>query len=249
MNYPKISIITVTYNAADGLHRTLENIARSNYPDFEVIVIDGASTDDTPQVAKTFSARIDRWVSEPDGGIYDAMNKGLQLATGEYVWFINAGDTIHEPETITRMFDSHPAGADIYYGETLIRSERGEVLGLRKKRLPERMTWRDFRRGMVVCHQSILVRRTIAPLYDRTYRYAADVEWVLLALQRAASIVNTRTILSEFELGGVSTRHRKSSLKERYAIMTRYFGIPATWLAHIGFLFDALKPPCRKIRK
>jgi len=247
MNYPKVSIITVTYNAAEGLQKTLENISRSNYPDFEVIVIDGASTDETPQVTAAFSGRIDRLVSEPDNGIYDAMNKGLKLASGEYVWFINAGDEIHDPETITRLFDGRPQQADIYYGETIIRSESGEIRGLRKKKLPEKMTWRSFRRGMVVCHQSILVRREIAPPYDLKYRYAADVEWVLLALQRARTIVNTQTVLSEFVLGGASTRYRKTSLKERYRIMKQYFGTTATWLAHAGFLFDALKPKFRKI--
>jgi glycosyltransferase involved in cell wall biosynthesis len=247
MNYPKVSIITVTYNAAEGLRATLENISRSDYPNFEVIVIDGASTDGTLQVAEAFSARIDTLVSERDGGIYDAMNKGLARATGEYVWFVNAGDLIHDPETITRLFDGQPAGADIYYGETIIRSEAGDVLGLRKKKLPERLTWRSFRRGMVVCHQSILVRRAIAPAYNEAYRIAADVEWVLESLSRAGTVVNTHTVLSEFTLGGASSRHRKVALGERWRIMTARFGPFVTWLAHIGFLFDALKPPYRKI--
>ena len=248
MTYPKVSIITVTYNAAAELRKTLENISRSNYPCFEVIVIDGASSDGTGEVINEFSETIDQWVSEPDKGIYDAMNKGLRYASGEYVWFINAGDKIHRPESITRIFDDNPQEADIYYGETLIRSESGDVLGLRKKKLPENLTWRSFRRGMVVCHQSILVRREIVPEYNPAYRYAADVEWVLLSLQRARTIVNTHTILSEFVLGGVSTRHRKASLRERYAIMKKYFGIFVTSLAHLGFVFDAFKPPFRKVK-
>lgn len=248
MNYPKVSIITVTYHAADALRSTLQNISQSDYPDFEVIVIDGASPDNTAEVVHEFSGLVNYFVSEPDGGIYDAMNKGLQAATGRYVWFINAGDKIYAPESITRIFDGRVEDADIYYGETLIRSEQGEELGLRKKKLPERMTWRSFRQGMVVCHQSILVKREIAPLYDLKYRYAADVEWVLVSLQRAKTIVNTHTILSEFALGGVSTRHRKASLKERYAIMKHYFGTVRTWISHIGFVFDALKPPFRKMK-
>lgn len=248
MNYPKVSIITVTYNAADALRSTLQNISQSDYPDFEVIVIDGASPDNTGDVVNEFSGLVNYFVSEPDGGIYDAMNKGLQVATGRYVWFINAGDKIYAPESITRIFDGRAEDADIYYGETLIRSEQGEELGLRKKKLPERMTWRSFRRGMVVCHQSILIKREIAPWYDLKYRYAADVEWVLVSLQRAKTIVNTHTILSEFALGGVSTRHRKASLKERYAIMKHYFGTVRTWISHIGFVFDVLKPDYRKMK-
>lgn len=246
MKPPKVSIITVTWNAAEALRATLENLSRIGSPDFEVVVVDGASTDGTAEVLRDFARRIDRSVSEPDGGIYDAMNKGLALAAGEYVWFVNAGDTIHDPETIDRVFADRP-DADVYYGETLIRSETGEMLGLRKKKLPERMTWRDFRRGMVVCHQSILVRRALAPRYDERWRIAADVEWVLLSLQRAATIVDTRTILSEFTLGGASGRHRTTALGERYRIMRRYFGLLPTWWAHLGFIFDALKPPYRKL--
>jgi glycosyltransferase involved in cell wall biosynthesis len=250
MNYPKISIITVTYNAARALHTTLANIASSNYPAFEVIVVDGGSRDGTAGVVREYAWRIDRLVSEPDEGIYDAMNKGLALAGGEYVWFINAGDTIHDPQTITRIFDDRPAGerADIYYGETLILSPEGTIRGLRKKKLPERMTWHSFRRGMVVCHQSILVRRAIAPRYDRTYRLAADVEWVLVSLRRAATIVNTHTILSEFVEGGASTVHRKTALWERYDIMRRHFGTLRTWLSHAGFVLDALRPSYRRMK-
>ncbi|MDR0953761.1 MAG: glycosyltransferase [Rikenellaceae bacterium] len=245
MKYPKVSIITVTYNAAEALRVTLDNILRSNLPELEVLVIDGASTDHTASVVQAFGDRV-RFVSEPDSGIYEAMNKGLRGATGEYVWFINAGDLIHQPESITRIFDTAPELADIYYGETLIRSEQGQELGLRKKKLPEAKTWTNFRRGMVVCHQSILVRRTIAPQYDLKYRYAADIEWVLLALQRAQTIVNTHTILSEFVTGGTSTVHRKACLHERYAIMKHHFGtLPTTW-AHLRFLFDALKPAYRR---
>ncbi len=218
-----------------------------NYPNLEVVVIDGASTDRTAEVVKEYADRVDYFVSEPDGGIYDAMNKGLRAASGEYVWYINAGDRIHGPESITRIFNGRPADADIYYGETLIRSERGEELGLRKKKLPERMTWRSFRRGMVVCHQSILVRRAIAPKYDLRYRYAADIEWVLESLKRAERTVNPHPILSEFIEGGASTVHRRESLRERYDIMRRRFGTLPTLLAHIGFLFDALKPAYRKI--
>lgn len=248
MKYPKVSIITVTYNAAGELRKTLENIAQSNYPNFEVLVIDGGSTDHTSAVIDDFSDLIHYRVSEPDSGIYDAMNKGFRAATGEYVWYVNAGDLLHEPESITRIFENQPAHADIYYGETLIRSEQGVVLGLRKKRLPEQMSWKSFRQGMVVCHQSILVRRAIAPEYDLKYRYTADIEWVLQALKASKTIVNTHTILSEFILGGVSTTHRKESLRERYDIMKRHYGRWTTWFAHIGFVFDALKPDFRKIR-
>lgn len=249
MKYPKVSIITVTYNAAEPLRATLRNLSRSNYPNLEVVIIDGASTDKTMLVIQEFSDLINYVISEPDQGIYDAMNKGLHVASGEYVWYLNAGDFIYDPEHLTRIFDGHPAHADIYYGETLILSEQGKVLGLRKKKLPNQMTWRSFFRGMVVCHQSILVKKEIAPDYNLQYRYAADIEWVLVCLQRAQTIVNTHTILSEFVKGGVSTIYRKAGLKERYTIMVKYFGRFKTWLAHLLFAFDALKPEYRRFKE
>ena len=102
---------------------------------------------------------------------------------------------------------------------------------------------------MVVCHQSILVRREIAPFYDTGYRYAADVEWVLLALKRARTIVNTRCVLTEFVEGGASDRHRKEALKERFRIMRKYFGLLPTVAAHGLFVLDAFRPRYRKLRR
>ncbi|MFI3267105.1 MAG: glycosyltransferase family 2 protein [Rikenellaceae bacterium] len=245
---PKISIITVVYNAKDELKSTLENLKNIKYPEKEIIVIDGDSTDGTKDVIAEYALDITCFVSEPDNGIYDAMNKGLNLATGEYVWFVNAGDLVYSVDFLINTFDVQEIYADIYYGETLIISEDNKPLGLRKKRLPRKLKWQSFKKGMVVCHQSIIVKKSIAPKYDLSYKYAADVLWVLESLKRSKNIYNTNQIVSIFREGGVSSINRKESLKERFRIMTQYFGHFQTIISHIMFAFDALKPKYRKNR-
>ncbi len=248
-SHPKVSIITVVYNAAEGLDKTLTNIASIHYANKEVIVIDGASTDGTMEVIQKHLIDINILVSEPDSGLYDAMNKGLSIATGEYVWFINAADRIFDEYTLEDMFAGHEKLSDIYYGETLVTSTDGEVLGLRRKKLPQRLSWLSLRKGMVVCHQSILVRRKLAPKYDLSYRYSADVKWVIESLKRAKSIRNTKQILSVFEDGGISTKYRKESLKERFRIMVEYYGYVTTLFYHAIFALAVFTPKYRKIKK
>lgn len=258
----KVSVITVVRNAAAELERTLSNLAAldRSAAELEVIVIDGASTDGTPAVMKRYESLISYSVSEPDGGLYDAMNKGIRAATGDYLWFVNAGDTVYAPDVLTRIFGpgsplAADGPADVYYGETLVTAPDGTALGLRKKRLPRGgLTWRSLRRGMVVCHQSFIVRRAVASLYDtRRYRLAADIDWVIECLKRASSIRDTGLVLSRFTTGGISTRRRRASLRERWTIMRRHYGLAATLFAHAGFAWEMLldkllrRPPYRKI--
>lgn len=237
----KVSVITVVWNAAAELERTLENLAAldRSAAELEVVVIDGGSTDGTPEVMERFGELISYGVSERDGGLYDAMNKGIRAATGDYLWFVNAGDTVFARDVLKLVFGDGAPLADVYYGETMVVSPSGEALGLRKKRLPRGgLTWRSLRRGMVVCHQSFIVRREIAPLYDtERYRLAADIDWVIECLKRARSVADTGLVLSCFTTGGVSTRRRRESLGERWDIMVRHYGLPWTLWAHAGFVW------------
>lgn len=238
---PKISIITVVYNAKEPLEATLKNLSNLKYDNIELIIIDGGSKDGTLDVITKYSLYISTWISEPDKGLYDAMNKGLNIATGDYVWYINAGDLVHNETILNTIFMGQEQYSDVYYGETLIRNNEGEIIGLRKKRLPKRLKWQSFKRGMVVCHQSIIVKRSIAPLYDLQYRFAADIEWVMVSLKRAEKISNTFEILSEFIEGGISSNNRRESLIERFKIMKNHFGLLRTILYHILLLFNPRK--------
>jgi len=237
---PKISIITVVRNAENDLKKTLDALIAQDYPNKELIVIDGKSSDGTVQVIQQYSMNIAYWVSEKDQSLYDAMNKGMKKATGEYLWFINAGDLPYEDHTLSKIFVPTENYADIYYGETMVVDQNGEELGLRRKELPDELTWKSFKGGMVVCHQSIIVKSDIAPLYSLKYRYAADIEWVISCLKLSNDIENTHLILSKFQSGGISTRMRRNSLKERFIIMKEHFGLTSTLLSHLGFVLDAV---------
>lgn len=236
--HPVFSIITITYNASRWLEPTILNVLSQSYPDIEYIIIDGASTDGTVDIIKRYESGISSWISEPDKGLYDAMNKGLERATGDYVWFMNAGDTIYTSDTVQQivsLLQSRKRLPDIIYGETKVVGEQGKPIGMRRLKAPEKLSWKSFRMGMLVSHQSFIVKRTMAPLYDLQYRYSADVDWCIRCMKQAKVFFNTRLILSNFLEGGVSSTQRKASLKERYDIMCRYYGTISTILLHFWF--------------
>ena len=126
-----------------------------------------------------------RLVSEPDSGLYDAMNKGLKLATGDYVWFLNAGDQVYASDTVENMVDGLRGMPDVIYGGTMIIDEQQHEIGDRRLKPPEKLSWKSFRQGMVVCHQSLIVRREIAPDYNLEYRLSADIDWAIRASKEA----------------------------------------------------------------
>lgn len=239
MNHPPVfSIITVTYNAGQWLERTLLSVLNQSYPAIEYIIIDGASTDETVEIIERYASGIACWVSEPDKGLYDAMNKGLERATGDYVWFLNAGDTLHTADTVQKIATSLKKKVslpDVIYGETMIVDAGGRSLGMRRLKAPRRLTWKSFRMGMLVCHQSFIPKRAIAPPYDTAYRLTADYDWCIRCLKQAADVCNTQLILSDFLEEGLSSVHRKASLKERYEIMCRYYGKLPTLVLHGWF--------------
>ena len=192
---------------------------------------------------------ITKWISGPDDGIYDAMNKGIDLSRGEYVWFINAGDYIYSKYTLENIFNGDDMDCDIYYGDTLIIDSKSNVLGLRKKKLPKHLDWSHFKNGMVVCHQSIIIRKSIIEKYDTNYKYSADYKWVLNALRKSKSTRNTNEIISVFSEGGATSVHRKKSLKERYHIMKENFGLFQVILSHIRFAFALFGPQYRPYKE
>jgi len=231
------SIITVTYNASRWLERTVLSVRSQSYPNIEYIVVDGNSTDGTLDLIKKYQTSIDRLLIEPDEGLYDAMNKGLHLASGDYVWFINAGDTLYSETTVQEIVNALDCERlpDIIYGETAIMDSEGNSLAMRRLKSPENLSWQSFSMGMLVCHQSFLVKRTIAEQYDLQYRFAADYDWCIRCLKKADTIFNTRLILSRFMEAGLSAANRKEALKERYRIMCKNYGKLPTQIRHIWF--------------
>ncbi|WP_430811394.1 MULTISPECIES: glycosyltransferase family 2 protein [unclassified Carboxylicivirga] len=234
MKRPLISIITIVYNGVNTLQKTIDSIAAQEYSNIEYIIIDGASNDGTIDLIKDNKDVVSKWISEPDEGLYDAMNKGLKLASGHYVWFINAGDEIYAPNTLAQLVEQLEGSLpDVIYGDTLMIDADGNEIGERRLQPPSALCWRDFRRGMLVSHQSILVARAIAAPYNTHYRFSADYEWCLQALKAASSVYNSRQILSRFLDGGLTKQNIIPGLRERFDIMRRYFGLLSTLWQHI----------------
>ena len=256
----KISIVTITYNAARTLQRTLDSVACQTYTDIEHLIIDGASKDATVAIAERYKAANRHEVviqSEPDKGLYDAMNKGLQKATGDYLVFLNAGDTLYAPDTIETVVRCaqqprlllERAGGEVpavIYGDTAITDAEGNFLHLRTHRPPEQLTWKSFKQGMLVCHQAFYVLTSLARQipYDLQYRHSADVDWCIRIMREAERqhlpLVNTHAILANFEEGGDTTQHHRDSLKERFSVMAHHYGLCQTLILHGWFILRAV---------
>lgn len=235
---PLFSVITITYNAEAVLAPTMHSVASQQYDDYEHIIVDGASKDGTLPLVEHLSTPHTRVHSEPDRGIYDAMNKGLGLARGQYVIFMNAGDRFASPDTLSlyarAIADNETPG--IVYGQTRLVDAEGHDLGPRHLTAPDELTLQSFRRGMLVCHQAMAVLHRIAPLYNLQWRYSADYEWCIRCLQHSRRNVYTGAVTALYLREGTTTQNRWRSLRERFQIMCRYYGTLPTVLRHVGFV-------------
>jgi hypothetical protein len=246
---PTISIITITYNAERFLERTINSIVSQQATDYEYIVIDGGSNDGTLGIVRQYENSITQWISEPDKGLYDAMNKGLHRATGEYVWFMNAGDELHDDQTLSNLLDiitwqrQERGSADIYYSDALFVRDDGTPVGLRSQvtphTLPHHLTWQDMNMGMKVCHQAFIARRSIAPQYP-TNNLSADLDWEIRCLKKAKTIEFLPFVLCKYLIGGLSVQQHRQSLIDRFNVLVTHFGLLPTILNHGRIIWRAL---------
>ena len=267
-----ITYVTITYNAAQVLKRTLDSVLQQDYRDIVHLIIDGASTDGTLQIVDDYIQRSNaadnghriQVISEPDHGIYDAMNKGLRSLDGDYVCFLNAGDFLPASDTVSSIVASLSHNGDcplceersglqgdcpqcelpaVLYGETDIVDAEGRFLRPRRLSPPEHLTWKSFRHGMLVCHQAFYARTdfAIATPYDLRYRYSADVDWCIRIMKAAAKenvpLHNLHMVVANYTEEGQTTLHHRESLLERFRIMTRHYGWLSTIAMHVWFVF------------
>lgn len=253
----KFTIVTCTYNAAAVLKRTLDSVHQQTWPDVEHLIIDGCSKDDTATMARHY-AETDAddenghevtVISEPDRGLYDAMNKGLARATGDYVVFLNAGDAFPAADTLESVASYVADGEElpaVLYGDTDIVDAEGRFLRHRRLSPPDELTWRSFRYGMLVCHQAFYARTDIAraTLYDRSYRYSADVDWCIRVMREAGerhlTLRRVPLVLVDYLDGGLSVKHHHASLRERFRVMTTHYGLVTTIVMHAWFALRSL---------
>lgn len=267
---PKFTIATVTYNAAALIECTIESIEQQDYSAVEHIIIDGNSQDETLTLIQHYLERnsiaehrhelIVR--SEPDEGLYDAMNKALQLATGDYILFLNAGDTLHSPSVLSQIAQqisaTEAAGSalpGVVYGHTDLVDEHGTFLRHRRLMPSANLCWKSFKSGMLVCHQSFLAATDIArelPYAYKLYRYSADFDWCIRIMQEAnrqgrplmmaRSGEGQELIISNFlhSDDGTTRQHHQASLWERFRIMNHHYGLLSTCLQHAWFVLRAV---------
>lgn len=254
----KFSVITCTYNAADVLQPTLKSVLNQSFSDIEHIIIDGNSTDGTIEIAQNYKVDSDAKecghdiivTSEPDKGLYDAMNKGIRKATGTYILFLNAGDTFPSSETLQYVATSVADGEKlpgVIYGDTDVVDKDGHFVRHRRLAAPVKLSWRSFRKGMLVCHQAFYALTDIAKNnpYDLKYKYSADVDWCIRVMkeaeQRGLKLRKVGEVVVNFLDGGMSKTNHKASLLERFSIMKHHYGIFTTIMMHILFVFRSLK--------
>lgn len=249
----KITIITITYNAEKVLRPTLQSVFRQTHDDVEHWIIDGASKDETVHIAEEYKRHNDgtdnghevKILSEPDGGIYFAMNKGLQRATGDYILFLNAGDTLASNDTLDEVCASVGDGEErpaVIYGDTDIVDSEYHFVRHRRLSPPKHLTWHSFRWGMLVCHQAFYARCDIAKdiPYDTQFRHSADVDWCIKVLKegKRRHLPNRRVhaVVANFLDGGDTIQNHKDSLKERFRVMCRHYGVVTTVVMHAWFV-------------
>ena len=257
----RFTVVTITYNAEAVLQRTLDSVYCQTYKGVEHLIIDGASTDRTQELAEAYKQRSDESgaghqviiQSEPDHGIYDAMNQGLTQASGDYIVFMNAGDSFPQPDTLEQVAHrcrlSELPTADlpgVLYGNTDIVDGEGRYLHPRRLQPPQQLTWRSFRYGMLVCHQAFYARTDIAKnlQYDTRYKYSADVDWCIRVMRESERmslpLYNIGMVVASYMEEGQTTQHHRASLRERFSVMRSHYGLPTTLFMHAWFVVRAV---------
>ncbi len=214
----KLSIITINLNNATGLKQTVESVIHQTFQDFEFIVIDGGSTDTSLDVIRANAQRITQWVSEPDRGIYNAMNKGLLLAQGEYVYFLNSGDRLVSPEVLEQIFIKSGCCEDLVYGHTL-RPEGPH--GFRECITPDHLTISLFF-GFGLCHQAIFYKKSLFDklgMYDETLKIVADWAFNIRALLARCTTRHISCAVAHYDGQGISATQKELAAREKADIL------------------------------
>jgi len=237
---PLVTVITVVRNEREALADTLAGVWDQSYSNMELVVVDGASTDGTPDYLRSVDDRIDLWISEPDKGIFDAMNKGARLASGEWIIFLNAGDAFYLPVTVERVLAKTPPGAELVYGHTYFLG--GDFSGI-VRAWPLHQLWRT----MVFTHQSLFTRRDylLQHPFDARYRICADFNLIFNAYMEGRRFFNSDETIGCFA-PGFSETSRARMAWERWQVVRRHRNRPRV---HFFYLKLIVRRWLRDIRR
>lgn len=264
----KLSIITINRNNGEGLRKTIDSVLGQTYRDFEYIVVDGASTDGSVDVIRTSALQAESltftWISEPDAGVYNAMNKGIKKASGEYLLFLNSGDFLIATDVVERVMEQCN-GADILCARCNV-SDKGEVVWTSNP--PEKVTFGTLY-TVGLAHQSTFIKRTLfdtCGFYREDFKYNSDIAfWYKAIIDNHATTQRINVITTDYNLDGISSKENQSEQyqKERAIILSPYaMYIPDydelkhlrgeqiiwSWVKHHKLVYYLVKL-CYKIRK
>lgn len=231
----KFTIIIPTLNAEAKLHITLDSLAMQTYSDFECIVMDGCSSDHTIGIVKNFQEKIPglRFYSEPDNGIYDAMNKAVTHSTGEYLLFMGAGDSLYNKNVLERVsLHLSNTSCDILYGDICF-------LPNQMVKQPEKIHRHFFRSGKMLCHQSILAKKQTLSEYpfNTKFTYGADRDWLIKNYHKGRVLSHVPIVIANYDTTGLTGKpeNQKSVWLESGHILKQYYGpmmLPVTYLKY-----------------
>jgi glycosyltransferase involved in cell wall biosynthesis len=251
MNDPKVSVITVCYNAVNTIEKTIRSVSDQTYTNIEYIIIDGGSDDETIDVLKRYenSGVIDHWISEQDEGISDAFNKGIKNATGDYIQIVNADDWLYprQLEIAASYLSEHPE-VGFVYGDVDIYDQGGSKVKRTKQGLPEEVNESVLPRMKYLSHSTFMVRRCTyekVGLYDRAYDICMDLDWVIRARKANVEGKYIQNLTGVMRDGGVSSKEDIKLWQEKKEILLKHdMPILPTWihlLSHLSKLFISRK--------
>jgi glycosyltransferase involved in cell wall biosynthesis len=216
---PLVTVITVVFNGGKYLEETILSVLQQTYEHVEYIIIDGGSTDGTVEVIRKYEGQIDYWVSESDDGIYFAMNKGIEAATGDWVIFINSGDMFYGNTVLSRVINQDNADADVIYGQASVKYGSGATVN----KIPSKIE--DMWEGTITSHQAIFIRIGLMKEYrfDCNFKLAADHELISRLFNCGCHFLYVPEVISVVSAAGVSDTRRYDVYREFARIAGRYF--------------------------
>jgi len=225
MSYKTISIVTVNYNNIAGLEKTIKSVLSQSSANIEFIVIDGGSSDGSAELLKKNTNKLNYWVSEPDHGIYHAMNKGIKIATGDYILFLNSGDSLYKNDVITLALELMTEGLDIYYGDIIY----DEIQTQKKRSFPDILNFAFFFEQNI-SHQASFIKKKLFDsmwTYNEEFKIVSDWEFFTYAIcKHGASYKHLNLIITNYDATGISSNldnqylmnlERQKSLKKHFS--------------------------------
>jgi glycosyltransferase involved in cell wall biosynthesis len=218
-----LSIVTVVFNDLKGLKETYTSLKAQTFTNFEWIVIDGASTDGTKEYIGQNNDLISKYISEPDNGIFDAMNKGIKLATGTWITFLNAGDTYSRFSILEHIFTQNLSAKKFIYSDMFLLDHLGKKVRYLKA---ETLTKTTITKGMIACHQGMFVRLNICPNYNSKFKCQGDLNWVMDIFENLdkSEILYLNIDSVYYKSGGFSDNQLLNQLKTHINLIVSRYG-------------------------